>query len=262
MERLDITPLIDVSAPRKRPRIIAHRGASREAPENTLPAIQRALDLCAEGIEFDVLLTSDRVPVVTHNDDLSILTHFNGYVHATPFDTVRALDVGSHFSPATAGLTMPTLAEALELIGRHDVLTVIDIKAQPGMLRSAAMLVGGMVSDIRMRGAVLLASSSWGILHRLRAFHPSLPRAATISMPPFPFFPTALFAKHEGISALHPSLRALSARSVSKMRRLGCQINAWTVNERDEFEFCTRLGVDGIFTDDVAFAASELMGAG
>ncbi len=258
MQRLDFSTLVDVSARRKRPLIIAHRGARLEAPENTLPAFQRALDLGADGIELDVLLTSDKVPIITHNDDLSILTHFHGYAHATPFETVRALDVGSHFSAATAGQTVPTLAEVLDLIARYDVLTIVEIKGQPGMKGSAAQLVGGMISDIRMRGPVVVSSSCISVVHELSRRHPALTRAMIVSRPPFPFFATAFFARYERLAALHPSLRALTPRFMEKTRAVGCEVYAWTANEQTDFEKCLLLGVDGIITDDVAFARQRI----
>ncbi|MBN1283117.1 MAG: hypothetical protein JXA24_05010 [Proteobacteria bacterium] len=261
MERMTLE---DVSARKKRPMLIAHRGAGAEAPENTLPAIKRALDLGADGIEFDVQLTRDKVPVCTHDDDLSLRTLFEGYLHATPFETVRNLDAGSQFSTKFAGTPMPTLPEVLELIAPHEVLTVIDLKYQPGFAASVAQLVGGLLGEFRMRGRVLVATSCWRIVNELRRRHPKLPRALTIALPPFPFFPTRLFAKFEGITALHPSLRALWPSLAAKMRRTGLEINAWTANEPHEFDLCSGMGVDGIFTDDIAaakrhFGAAETM---
>ncbi|MFA4874451.1 MAG: glycerophosphodiester phosphodiesterase [bacterium] len=258
MERLDFATLVDVSQSRRKPLVIAHRGASREAPENTLPAFQRALELGAGGIELDVLLTSDKVPIITHNDDLSILTHFHGYAHATPFETLRGLDVGSHFSAATAGQTMPTLAEVLEMVARYDVTTIVEIKSQPGMKASAAQLIGGMVSDIRMRGPVVVSSSCKQIIHELKNRHSKVSRAMIIKRRPFPFFATAFFAKYEKISALHSSLRSLSPHMMEKIKALGCEVHAWTVNEPDEFDLCIELGVDGIITDDVAYAKQRI----
>jgi len=257
MERRETNDLSLVSTERKRPRIIAHRGASREAPENTLPALERALELGADGIEFDLMLTSDKVPVITHNDDLSQLTHFHGYLHSTPFATVKSLDAGSHFSTKFAGTTMPTLAEVLEVISPHDVLTVIDIKAQPGMTKAVAQLAGEIVSDMRMRGRVMFASSSLRILSELKRRHDAIHRALTVRIPPFPFFPTGLFAKFNGLSALHPSLRAMWPSLMPKMRGTGLQINAWTPNSPAEFDMCANMGVDGIFTDDVARALAH-----
>ena len=259
MDSHDHPALTDVSAPRRMPLIIAHRGARREAPENTLAAFQRAIDLGAQGIELDVLLTSDRVPVITHNDDLSILTQFRGYVHATPFDTVRTLDAGSHFNAQFAGTTMPTLSEALELTSRYDILTIVEIKPQSGMARAAARLVGGIVSDMRMRGRVVVSSWSRKVVKELARWHPDIARALVVRIPPFPFFPTSFFVKKQGVCALHVERRALWPSLARKMKRL-CDLYAWTIDDPDDIDDCLSLDVDGIITDDVTFVREYITG--
>lgn len=254
--------LQDVSSPRTRPLVIAHRGARREAPENTLPAFQRALEMGVEGIELDCLLTADKVPVVAHDDDLSHLTHYRGYIHSLPFDTVRGIDVGSHFSAASAGVTMPTLAETLELIARHDVLTIVEIKAQPGLIKGAAQLIGGIVGDIRMRGRTVISSAHTGLLRELKHRHPQIPRAWIVRWGPFPFFRLPFFARLAGISGIHASLRAISREGFpERVKSMGLELLAWTANEPEEFELCQERNVDGIITDDPPFAQEQLGGS-
>jgi glycerophosphoryl diester phosphodiesterase len=257
MDQHDEVTLKDVSAAREMPRIIAHRGARREAPENTITAFQRAIDLGADGIELDVLLTSDKVPVVTHNDDLSILTGLRAYAQATPFDTLRTLDVGSHFGAQFAGTTMPTLSEALELTSRYNILTIVEIKPQSGLHRSAARVVGGIVSDMRMHGPVVVSSSSRRIVRELKRYHPSIPRALVVVRPPFPFFPLSFFVKKYGVCALHASTHALWPSLAAKMKRAG-ELYAWTINEAQEIGDCISMGVDGIITDDVPYVKDYL----
>ena len=249
----------EASGKKELPLIIAHRGACREAPENTLPAIQRAIEIGSDGVEFDVLLTSDHVPVLGHTDDLSVLTPHQGYVHATPFSTIRSLDVGSHFSTEFAGTHPPTLAEVLELASRHDILTIVEIKAQPGMVGAVSQIVGDIVSKFRMRGPVLLSSSNLRLLAKLAKRHPNLARALIVRGHSFTFFPRRVFAKLVGFTAVHPSLRAVSYRLVHGMHKNGCQVHAWTANEPRELDLCFSLGVDGIITDDPVFVRQYLL---
>ena len=248
----------EASGKKEPPLIIAHRGASREAPENTLPAIQRAIEMGADGVEFDVLLTQDHVPVLGHNDDLSILSPNQGYIHATPFSTMRQVDVGSHLNPKFAGVNPPTLTQALELVSSHEILTIVEIKAQPGLVTQAARIVGDIVSNFRMRGPTLVSSSDLRLLLKLARQHPTLPRALIVRDPSFTFFPWWVFAKLFRLSALHPSLRALSKNLVRNMRRCGCQVHVWTINDPLELDLCLALGVDGVITDDPVFARQHL----
>jgi len=258
VRKLEISNRPEEFAKRGMPLIVAHRGARREAPENTLPAIERAVELRADGVEFDVLLTQDKVPIVTHNDDLSVLTHHRGYAHSTPFATIRSLDVGSHFNASFSGVTMPTLAEALELLEHRDMLTIVEIKPQPSMAISAAELIGGIVADFRMKGRIVLSSSSLRVLYALKRRHPELTRAFIARRAFLSFAGSTILNRPLGISELHCSLTSLSPESVSRVQRRGGGVLAWTANTPDEMDHCIALNVDGIITDDTAFARRHL----
>lgn len=236
------------------PIIIAHRGARREAPENTIPAFERALELGADGIEFDVLLTKDKVPVVTHNDVLSILTDRKGFIRDTTFEALNDIDFGRHFSAQTAGIKIPTLNEVIETIRGHNVLTIAEIKAQPGLHATAVNIVGAAISAAKMRGPVLISSSSKRIVWELKRRYPNISRAIIIRNRDFSFLRANFFAKVAGVSAIHPCLGQISAEMVSRAHKKSLRIDAWTVNTAEDFERCLAFGVDGIITDDVAFA--------
>lgn len=235
----------------KVPLIIAHRGARREAPENTIPAIARAIELRAGGVEFDVLLTKDKVPIVTHNDDLSILTHHRGHVRSTPFSIVKGLDFGSHFSAKFADITAPTLTEVLELVLPHDILTIVEIKTQRGMGVTAARLVGGILSDFRFCGPIMVSSFSFRMIRELGRLFPKIPRALTLRFAPLSFARAKIAAKIERLTALHPSIKSLTKEMVSYAHARNLQIQTWTVNSDEEFRRCIELNVDGIITDDI-----------
>jgi len=258
MEKIEIDRLVEVPSPRRRPMIIAHRGASREAPENTLHAIRSAIERGADGVEIDVLLTLDRVPIVTHNDDLSVLTGHRGYAHLTPFATVRSLDVGIHHSAAFAGTTMPTLTEALDAMASEPVHAIVEIKPQPGLAASAAELIGGIVQDFRMKGGITISSSSIRILSELKQRHPGIPRALIVRQRAFALAACPALVRINKLSGIHASLSAVTPWLVGRMKRSGVQILAWTANSPDEFDHCIALEVDGIITDDVAGARGHV----
>lgn len=250
--------IITAPPPGRVPAIIAHRGASRDAPENTLPAIRRALGLGPQGIEFDVLLTADQIPVVTHNDDLSILTDGRGHIHSTPFATVRSLNAGKRFGPQTFGTTMPTLSEVLQVIGPHDVQAIVEIKAQAGLAETAASLIGNIALAFPMRGGIIVSSASIRILSALRRRHPSIPCALIVRNRAFSFFASTLFARLLRISEIHVSFGALTSGLVRRMHRRGKKVVVWTINTPDEFDRCLALDVDGCITDDVSEAQRHL----
>lgn len=112
------------------PTIIAHRGASGDAPENTLSAIQKAIDIGVDYIEFDVRLTKDGIPVVIHDDMVFRTTGYTHarYVHDLALDQIKILDVGSWFDRRFAGETIPTLEEVLKVASLNQIKLMIEIK--------------------------------------------------------------------------------------------------------------------------------------
>ena len=112
----------------ERPRVIAHRGFSGVAPENTLAAFRRAIEIGADMIEVDVALTGDGHVVCLHDETLDRTTDGQGLLAAATFEEVRRLDAGSWFAPELAGEKVPTLAEVLDL-ARGRILVNVEIKS-------------------------------------------------------------------------------------------------------------------------------------
>ncbi|HHH81805.1 MAG TPA: glycerophosphodiester phosphodiesterase, partial [Chloroflexi bacterium] len=104
--------------------MIAHRGASAYAPENTMAAFRLAEAMGADGIEFDVKLTADGVPIVMHDATLDRTTDGSGEVARRTLNEIRKLDAGSFFEDSFAGEKVPTLAEVLETLGPDMLLNI------------------------------------------------------------------------------------------------------------------------------------------
>jgi len=110
--------------------LIAHRGALLAAPENTLPALDKAIELGFDFVEMDVRSTKDDVPVVFHDKTVERTTNGEGQVEDLTWDEIRQLDAGSWFDPAFAGTRVPSLEEALaHLQGR--ICVMWDTKGKP-----------------------------------------------------------------------------------------------------------------------------------
>ncbi|HPW45660.1 MAG TPA: glycerophosphodiester phosphodiesterase family protein [bacterium] len=244
----------------KKPLIIAHRGACREAPENTIPAISRAVELGADAIEIDVMLTSDDVPVVTHNEDLSILTGCKKNVGDITFREIRELDFGIHFSDKFAGTKIPTLEEVLSEIRYKNIDLIVEIKIQSGKISKAARVIGDILQNSEMADRITASSFSVRMLYELSWSYPKLRRAYVIAYPAFLFFIPKTFARLTHLSGIHGNIKTLSARAAKRVRQIGCPLYAWTVNTCDEIEKSISLEVDGIFTDDLLFVTEYIGG--
>src|SRR5512143_199880 len=106
----------------RRPLILAHRGASRRAPENTMAAFRLAAELGADGVELDVQLSKDGEVVVMHDSRVDRTTDGHGRIRDLPLAELRALDAGGWYAPEFAGERIPTLAEVLHELGPRLVL--------------------------------------------------------------------------------------------------------------------------------------------
>lgn len=231
------------------PLVIAHRGASRAAPENTLAAFDLALAQGAEGVELDVHLSADGVPVVIHDFALDRTTDGSGAVGDHTVTQLRRLDAGAWFDRSFAGQRIPTLEETLDhLAGRSDrrLLVNIELKAgsthYPGIetacaaiLRQYATSIQLVVSSFDHRALLTLAEQAptiaTGVLHVARMVD------------------AAAYAQRVHAAALHPLAAAVDAQSVTEAHAAGLAIYPWTVDDAARVRQLAQLGVDGIITN-------------
>ena len=166
---------------------IAHRGASGAglAPENTLAAFERAIQIGVDAVELDVRSTRDGALVVLHDPLLDRTTDREGPVRELPLAQVREADAGGWFGPEFAGQKVPTLAEALDLMRRR-ALVVIEIKADH--LAEAVLRV---VDDLVVADQVVIQSFSAETIRRVKAIDAAAPTALLVgNLPTSPSSPT------------------------------------------------------------------------
>jgi len=227
----------------------AHRGARRQAPENTLPAFERAVELGADGIELDVHLSADGVPVVIHDFDVDKTTDGTGAVAKKTLAELRELDAGAHFSPQFAGTRIPTLMEVFEAVGNR-VLINIELKSY-GSSPQLAQAVIDQVGAFNLIGRVLISSFSPFVLRQVRRLRPELP-VGYLYAPDLPlplakgWLARPVIGVHE---ARHPHFSMVDERYMDWARKNRYRVNVWTVNEPSDIERMRRLGVDMIISD-------------
>lgn len=244
--------LLDVSA---RP-IIAHRGASAERPENTLPAFELGVAQGAEALEFDVHVTADDVPVVIHDPRLDRTTDATGLVSGQPLARLRAADAGARFSLdggrtypwRDRGVRVPLLAEVLEVTA--DLPLLIEIKAP-----QAQGAVRRVLLEHRAAGRCVVAAAEAVALEAFRA-PPFLCGAsrrdiaqlwvrATLGLgraAPVAYRALAVPLRYRG-------LPVPTERFVRAARALGCPVHVWTVDEAATAGRLWQRGVAGILTN-------------
>ncbi|MCS6886109.1 MAG: glycerophosphodiester phosphodiesterase family protein [Acidobacteriota bacterium] len=231
----------------KRPLNIAHRGASAIAPENTLPAFLLAEQLGADGVELDVLLCGSGELVVTHDDDLSILSNGCGRVRSTSLKTLKELDFGSHFSLTYAGEKIPTLQEVIDALSKTTMINVEIKTVLPGH-RKTVEAVAEIISKNHLYDRVLVSSFDPLALRRLRSVDNKV-RIGFLHNLRLPISIIDRIFCTRAIDALHPDEQLITEDYMAAATRRGYAVNAWTVNSKERMIELVNLGVDAIITD-------------
>lgn len=231
-------------------RIIAHRGASAVAPENTLAAIERAADLGARSVELDVMLSADGVPLIIHDTDLARTTDGVGPVAAQSYESLARLDAGSWFGPGFAGERIPTLGDAVALIRDRNMALNLEIKPSPGTDRDTAARAVDLLAGRWSDGAKLvLSSASIEALAVARDAAPQWRRGLIADAPP-PGWRDLL--ADLGCASLHCEASSATPGLIADVHAAGCRLLAYTVNRPAVAARLFKAGADGIFTDDTA----------
>ena len=231
------------------PRWIAHRGAGRLAPENTLAAFALGHAHGYRMFECDVRLSAEGQPFLLHDDSLERTTNAAGDALAWPWAELRLLDAGGWHSPVFAGEPLPTLAEVLDFCARHDCALNLELKPAPGDARRTGAVVAEEAAR-GWRGALppLLTSFDTAALEAVAGAAPSLPRGLLLER----FAPDAIdTAQRLGCVAVVAEQDAWSPATVAAARAAGLRQLAYTVNDDAQAARLFALGLDGLITDRV-----------
>jgi glycerophosphoryl diester phosphodiesterase len=226
-------------------RILGHRGASADAPENTLRAFQLALAQGADGVELDVRLCSSGEVVVIHDADLARLAARPGRVAATPWSILRTLDVGSPGGRAPARI--PLLGEVLEALPRTALINV-ELKAD-GAGFGLATRVARLLEQGGHRHQVVVSSFQPLCLLAF-AVRASGVRRGYLLDPEWPWWLEAgVLAPMVGRDAVHPADGEVTEARVRAWHRRRREVAVWTVDDPARARTLQRWGVDTLITN-------------
>lgn len=235
------------------PAVIAHRGASAAAPENTLAAVNRAAALGAQAVELDVKLSRDGVPILMHDATVDRTTDARGRVGDFALADFKQMDAGAWKGRQFAGEPVPTLAEAFESVGGR---LWINVELTNYYTRGDDLVpvVVALIQKMQMQRRVLLSSFQPFNIRRVRQLDPTLPTALLTAYKLPLYLREAWLAPLCPHDARHPDVAQLKQKGVAWYKARGYRVNVWTNNDRDDMREFVRQGVDGLITDvpDVA----------
>lgn len=207
---------------------IGHRGAKGHLPENTLASFEKAIALGVDMIELDVWLSSDKIPMVIHDETIDRTTSKTGLVTDYSAKELQALGI-------------PALIDVFELVDNRCEINV-EIKTF-----SATQAVLNLIAKNTFnQSKILISSFDWNALQEVR-FHDEDIRIGVLSETDLDL--AMAFAKFIKAEAIHPYYHLLTAENTEKIKEKGFKVFPWTINEPEDITFVKSLEVDGIITD-------------
>ena len=233
-------------------RITAHRGSSSGAPENTMAALEKAVEEMADRAEIDVQETADGVIVLCHDTSLKRVAGVNKKVSDLTLEQIKKLDVGSWFSSEYQGEQIPTLEEVMEYAkGKIDLN--IEIK-NLGNSSGLPEKVIELVEKHEMQEQCVITSTNRFYLKRVKAVNPEIRTGYIISAAYGNFY------SDEFIDLISIRSSFVTERMIESAHEAGKAVHAWTVNGKVEMERLKQLGVDDMITDRPVLAREVLYG--
>jgi glycerophosphoryl diester phosphodiesterase len=239
--------------PWRYPRWIAHRGAGKLAPENTLAAFELGARHGYRMFECDVKLSADDVPFLLHDDTLERTTNGQGVAGEQPWHALAKLDASSWDSPSFAGEGLPLLDSIARFCLYHGYCLNIEIKPSPGHETRTGRIVANEAARLwsTATGPVappLLTSFSRAALQAARSAQPQLPRGLLLDALPDGWLESAEALQCVAIICQH---RLWTAQTVAQARQAGFRLLSYTVNDEASVSRLMALGTDSIITDRV-----------
>lgn len=230
--------------------MIAHRGASADAVENTLAAFRLAREQGADGVELDVMRCRSGEIVVFHDDDLERLGKRAGLTRATSLAELREIDLGG-------GERIPLLDEVLEELG--PLLVNVELKSQSKLADDGlAPAVAAILRRHAARARALVSSFDPLLLARFRLRAPDIATGLLFAHDQSLALRRAWAAPLLRPTALHPEAVLVDAERLRAWHARGYAVNVWTVDDPAELRLLAALGVDGLITNRPKFARAVL----
>ena len=234
--------------------VISHRGANHIAPQNTLAAFRKSIGFNVEGVETDVHLTKDGIPVICHNYTVDKTSDGKGEINSHTLDELKSFDFGSYFHHTYKGTKIPTLEEFLSLMETAKLKIMnIEIKSPKDKDYSIVEKVIEAVKAHNLFDRLLISSFDADLLVKVKdtdekcktGFLYSPDKILALKM----WNRAVDFAKSIGADALHPHQVYVNREYVEQAHENGIMVNPWTINKEKDIRKMIEFGVDGVITD-------------
>jgi glycerophosphoryl diester phosphodiesterase len=245
----------------KFPLIIGHRGASAVAPENTMGAFRKAIEVGADGIEFDVRLSRDGVPVVIHDETLQRTGLRSDYVSCLSAEELQQVNVGKWFgnrrnSTEYLNETVPTLRQLLDYSSSVNAVLYLELKCRREEASQVASITCDFLANYQIAEQVIIECFDLPVIQEVKRLAPHLKTAALfqprISRPHLWSSSRSLIDEAHAVGADEIALHHKLAddRTIESARSAGMKVVVWTVDNPAWVARAKKLGIDALITND------------
>lgn len=232
--------------------VTAHRGASKDYPENTMAAFLGAFEQGADWIELDVQMSRDKQVFVMHDMNFRRTTGVNAYAYELDYEEIAELDAGSFFHPDFAGERIPLLSDVIDLAKEKGIRLNIELKYDPHT-EGLEEAVAALIEDMNFVSGCVVTSQNYRCLEAIRAANKDIRTVYVMSVA------YGSFDSLEAADDFSLESTFISKNLVRRMHQSGHEVYAWTVNSQRQMERMLDLGVDNLITDNVPLARQCVM---
>ena len=221
--------------------IYAHRGFSGVYPENTVLAFQKAAECGAEGIEFDVHLTKDGIPVVMHDENTVRTTGTDALIKDLTLEEFKALDAGYIKNGQFGFVAPPTLREVFEVLKETGMKCNIEIKSGVYEYPNIERKILAMMDEFGLREKTIISSFNHFTVTRFKELAPDV--KVGFLEESWLIHPGA-YTRARGAECFHPFFNMLNHENMQDLRNNGIEINAWTINDEEDMQKALKLQLE------------------
>jgi glycerophosphoryl diester phosphodiesterase len=237
-------------------KIIAHRGASGNAPENTMAAFKKALHIGVDMIELDIHLSKDGKIVVIHDELLDRTTNGTGLIKDLNYEDIAKYDAGSWFGKEYSNEKVPLLEEVLTLIDGKTTVLIELKRAKQFVYNGIEEKLVALINEHQAQSWCILQSFERTYIEKLHQLAPQLEYHLLIvsDLDPLPVYADNYFSFHTFLEqpfykAINPANEFLTKGKVEAIQQQGLRVFTYTVNEEDKMKKIINMGVNGIISN-------------
>ncbi|MCR4593558.1 MAG: glycerophosphodiester phosphodiesterase [Clostridiales bacterium] len=242
------------------PLVLAHRGANKRAPQNTVPAFVKAVEFGSDGIETDVHLSKDGEIVICHNYTIDATSDGKGLISDYTCEELKKFDFGSYFSPDFKGVTLPTINELLDVVKD---MKLINIEIKPPKTKND--LVKKTIETVHNYGisdSVIISCFDPECIRESKEIDPAIRTGLLYEDDDLGkeimAFGVEKYCAQLNANAAHPMCELIKEDEVKRLHALGMAVNVWTVNDKEDILRLTQWGCDALISDVPDYVISVL----